>query len=92
MIVFNATEKLLQDIARAHNIVRLVIATDYPAEQADEMREPETEVYEPTAQESEWLGTQIDLVFGVCDLTSEQINLDLFQKEVEATRRMDEPI
>ena len=90
MIVFNAPEKLLQDIAATVG-VRLVIATDYPAELADEMREPVAEAYEPTAKESEWLGTQIALAFGVCDLTIEQIDAEEWQKETVATRRMDEP-
>ena len=93
MPIYGPTDEvtaLLQDIAAAHN-VKLVIATDYPAELADEMREPVTEAYEPTAKESEWLGTQIALVFGVCDLTAEQINLDLWQKETEATRKTDYP-
>lgn len=58
MIVFNAPEKLLQDIAAVVG-VRVVIATDNAAELADEMREPIVETYEPTAKESEWLLEQL---------------------------------
>lgn len=89
MIIYNPNERLLQDIAAARGI-RLVIATDYPAELAD-MREPEAETYEPTAKEAEWLGTQRALVYGDCDLTAEQIDVETWQKETEVTRRMDEP-
>ena len=62
MIVFNATEKLLQDIAREQG-VRLVIATDYPAEMADE-REQEFigKWFSPAPSDS--ISAEVDLMYG----------------------------
>src|SRR5687767_4626936 len=47
-----------------------------------------------TAEIDEWLSIEEaqSVTYGTADLTAEQINLDLWQKETEATRRTDYPI